>query len=124
MDLDYSNYSPLGGLGLLLQCLFYLLSPLMLIWSVNTLFNCGIEISFKTWAAGMILIVLCRIHLRGNCRAEEFYDRSEYEEYDDEEFDEDDDDEEGFAKREKERRKGKLIVYPEKKDPKNVPPEK
>lgn len=47
-------------IGLLIQ----VASPLVLIWSLNTLFNTGIPFSFKTWTAGILLIYLVRHHLK------------------------------------------------------------
>lgn len=49
-----------GIFGLVL----HIISPLLFIWSVNTLFNAGIPFSFKTWFAGLILIIVVRFHLR------------------------------------------------------------
>jgi len=43
----------------------YIIGALLLIWSVNTLFSCRIPYSFKTTLAGMILIWVARLFLRG-----------------------------------------------------------
>jgi hypothetical protein len=47
----------LGGIG-------HAISPLILIWSLNTLFNLDIPYSFKTWLAGLLLIYVIRFHMR------------------------------------------------------------
>lgn len=39
-------------------------SPLALIWAINTLFNTAIPFSFKTWLAGLVLIYVVRFHMR------------------------------------------------------------
>lgn len=70
--------------------LIHLASPLVLIWSLNTLFNTGIPFSFKTWAAGILLIFLARHHLNPRTTSRpacvDYYD-DDYEE--DEECEED-----------------------------------
>jgi uncharacterized protein YlxW (UPF0749 family) len=40
-------------------------SPLIFIWSVNTLFNVGIPFSLKTWFAGLLLLYVVKYHMRG-----------------------------------------------------------
>jgi hypothetical protein len=47
----------LGGIG-------HAISPLILIWSLNTLFDLGIPYSFKTWLAGLLLLYVIRFHMR------------------------------------------------------------
>lgn len=72
----------------LLNIVAYIISPILFIWAVNTLFNCGILISFKTWLAGFVLIMLLKFHLRGTGNAYENYDDEYYSGDDEEENDE------------------------------------
>jgi hypothetical protein len=51
-----------GIIGVILHAI----SPLALIWSLNTLFNLGIPYSLKTWLAGLLLIYVVRFHLRSH----------------------------------------------------------
>lgn len=37
--------------------------PFAVIWSVNTLFNTGIPMNFRTWAATALLVALLRFNL-------------------------------------------------------------
>lgn len=91
-----------------LNVIAYLISPILLIWSVNTLFNCGIILSFKTWLAGIVLIMLVRFHLRGSGNS--YYEDDEY--YDDEDDDEYYDDEDPEER--KIRLKAKLLACQDK----------
>jgi len=77
----------LMGFGLI-GTIIHLISPLILIWSVNTLFNPGILYSFKTWLAGLLIIYVVRF----NIRPERPYDPFMFEDEDEE--DEEDDEEE------------------------------
>jgi hypothetical protein len=49
-----------GIIGIVL----HLISPILFIWSINTLFNLGIPFTFKTWLAGLVLIYVVRFHMR------------------------------------------------------------
>lgn len=40
----------------------YLVSPFLLIWSLNTLFPLNIPLSFKTWAAGLVLMLVLKLY--------------------------------------------------------------
>jgi len=71
----------------LLNVVAYIISPILLIWAVNTLFICGIPMSFKTWLAGFVLIMLLKFHLRGTGNSYENYDDEYYYEEDDDEDD-------------------------------------
>jgi len=42
----------------LLVLVIAVLSPLGLAWALNTLFGLGIAYTFKTWLAGLVLLVL------------------------------------------------------------------
>ncbi len=70
----------------LLNVVAYIISPILLIWAVNTLFGCGIPMSFKTWLAGFVLIMLLKFHLRGSGNTCEGYNDEYY--YDDDGDDE------------------------------------
>ena len=78
----------LMGFGLI-GTIIHVISPLILIWSLNTLFNTGIPYSFKTWLAVLLVIYVVRFHIR----PERPYDPFLFEDEDDEEDDEDDEDE-------------------------------
>ncbi len=110
--------------GLALNGLAYLISPVLLIWALNTLFGLGIEWGVKSWLAGLVLIVLVRFHTRGPGRfldpAEEF----EEEEYEDDAFEEEEDEEYEDADASGNRDgSGKLIAYHEAVRRRNPPPE-
>ena len=79
----------LMGFGLI-GTIIHVISPLILIWSLNTLFNTGIPYSFKTWLAVLLVIYVVRFHIR----PERPYDPFLFEDEDDEEDDEDEEDEE------------------------------
>lgn len=59
-------------------------SPLIFIWSVNTLFNVGIPFSLKTWFAGLLLLYVVKYYMRG---ARTCYDSSLFTDYRQEEID-------------------------------------
>jgi hypothetical protein len=42
----------------LLVLVLAVLSPLGLVWALNTLFGLGIAYTFKSWVAGLVLLVL------------------------------------------------------------------
>ena len=80
----------------IVNTIFTLISPLAFIWSVNTLFNVGIPISFKTWFAGLLLILVVKFHLRtGRTYDDPIFFRN-YQKEENQEH-EDDDDEEQIA---------------------------
>jgi len=115
MSTEETDYSAVERFVLILEILGYVFSPLLFIWSVNTLFQCGIPFSFKTWVAGFVLIMLARYHLKASVKtAEPFYEDYEFDD-DDDEDDEDDDDDDGEAENTNPARKGKMIAYQEKK---------
>jgi len=101
-----------------LNVVAYIISPILFIWAVNTLFNCGIPMNFKTWLAGLVIIMLIKFHLKGtsvSCPYNEDY----YDEYDDNDiYDDDDicDDNEH-----KEKMKSKFVPYNEHKNKKDPP---
>ena len=43
---------------MVLGVLAFTLGPLLLIWSINTLFMLGISYNISTWAASLVLLVL------------------------------------------------------------------
>ena len=43
----------------------YIFGSLVFIWSINTLFNLSIPYSFKTCTAGIALLFIARLFLRG-----------------------------------------------------------
>lgn len=103
-------------ISMLLTGIAYLISPILFIWSVNTLFNCNIAFSFKTWLAGLILVMLLRFHLKGSDNTEIYYESDDEEESDDAE---DKDHADALPKH-----KGKLIPYQEHKDKRKTPTDK
>ena len=72
----------------ILALIIHIASPLVFIWSLNTLFNTGIPFSFKTWFAGIALIYVVRYHLR----PKDGYNYVHFDDEDDYDEDEDDDD--------------------------------
>ena len=52
----WEKYGIVGGI-------LHIISPFLLIWSLNTLFNIGIPLSFRTWLAGLLLIYVIRFHM-------------------------------------------------------------
>jgi hypothetical protein len=121
MELKEFDVSTEDIISMALTAAAYLISPILFIWSVNTLFNCGIELSFKPWLAGFILILLLRFHLRGaGSSGEPYY------EYDDEEITENtenDDDDDDDAEQHRQQVRGKLIPYQDHKNKKKSPPD-
>ncbi|MGE0086073.1 MAG: hypothetical protein AB7S75_16820 [Desulfococcaceae bacterium] len=115
MSTEETDYSAVERFVLILEILGYVFSPFLFIWSVNTLFQCGIPFSFKTWVAGFVLIMLARYHLKASVKTVEPYD------YEFDEDDEEDDDDDGETENINPERKGKVIAYREKKDRKNPP---
>ncbi len=101
-----------------LNVVAYLISPILFIWAVNTLFDCGIAYSFQTWLAGFVIVVLIRFHLKGSENAygpyEDFNDDFSVEDFYDDPFM---DREERKAKM-----KANLIIYPNHHGNKNSPP--
>ncbi len=96
--------------SMLLTGIAYLISPILLIWSLNTLFDLSIAFGFKTWLAGFILVILLRFHLRGSNSTEIYY------ESDDEDESADEEDAEISQKS-----KGKLIPYQKHRNKKKSP---
>jgi hypothetical protein len=75
------------GIFAFFRAIMHVISPLVLIWSLNTLFNLGIPFSFKTWLAGLLLIYVIRYHLRpGKSYDPLFMDEDEEEEEEEEEI--------------------------------------
>ncbi|OQY60608.1 MAG: hypothetical protein B6245_00380 [Desulfobacteraceae bacterium 4572_88] len=107
MSVQEAEFSMADVIATLLNFIAYLISPILFIWAVNTLFNCEIIISFKTWLAGLILIMLFKFHLKGlrETSYEENWD--EYDEDDEYEYDKDDYETESERKA---RLKAKLIA--------------
>jgi len=73
----WEKYGIIGGI-------LHIISPLLLIWSLNTLFNSGIPLSFKTWLAGLLLIYIVRFHVGVGKRYDPLFIK-EYEEVGEEE---------------------------------------
>lgn len=47
---------------IILSIPIYLVSPFLLIWSLNALFSLNIPLSFKTWAAGLVLMLVLKFY--------------------------------------------------------------
>lgn len=95
----------------ILAFIIHVCSPLVFIWSINTLFNVGIPFSFKTWLAGIVLIYVVRYHIRPN---DTYRSRYFEDEYDDEEPD-DDDEEDKYVRSGKDKYKEDYFrIFPEK----------
>jgi hypothetical protein len=120
MEFKEAEISAADMIASLLNVIAYLISPILLIWSVNTLFECGISVTFKTWLAGLVLIMLVRFHLRssGGSYEPDYYE-DDYEDDDDEFYYEDEEYE--TPEERKARLKRKLIVYPDSKNRKTPP---
>ncbi len=100
-----------------LNLIAYLITPILFIWAVNTLFDCGIATTFKTWLAGLILTMLIRFHLRGTSDSyDEYYDDEDY-------YDEEADDDYEDSKEQKARLKAKLMACQNHKNKKDSPPD-
>jgi hypothetical protein len=70
-------------ISFLLNAIAFGISPILMIWGINTLFSVGIPMSFKTWLAGLILIMLIRFHIRPSYYGSEYSVDYEFEEDDD-----------------------------------------
>lgn len=100
-----------GIIATLLYTIPYIVSPFMFIWATNTLFGTGIPITLKTWAAGLILIVLLRYFTRKIDRFKDPYDYYFDDDDEDDFFDEDEDDFGTDPEEQRQKLKDNLIVY-------------
>ncbi|MFP4349758.1 MAG: hypothetical protein ACOCW9_05880 [Thermodesulfobacteriota bacterium] len=105
--------------------LSFLISPILLIWSLNTLFKTGIALTLKNWLAGLVLMGIIKFLLRGKERVREMYEDYYREDEDEEEDEEDPEWDYGydFPETDKNRRKAKLILYQNPKNNHKSPPE-
>ena len=85
--------------SLLISLVAVLVYPALFIWAVNTLFACGIPLTFKTWLASLVLFLSVRFFVNKTYTPPDDYydyesdeDEDEDEDYEDEEEDDDDDD--------------------------------
>ncbi|HAO21249.1 MAG: hypothetical protein BWK80_20225 [Desulfobacteraceae bacterium IS3] len=118
MELKEFDVGAEDAISMALTAAAYLISPILFIWSVNTLFNCRIELSFKTWLAGFIMLMLLRFHLRGaGSSGEPYY------EYDDEDISETTENDDDDAEQHRQRNRGKLIPYQDHKNKRKLPPD-
>ncbi len=120
MSVKEIEFNPEDMVISFLNVLAYIISPILLIWAVNTLFDCGIQLKFKTWLAGLVIIMLIKFHFRGS--GEPHYPYEDYYDEDDDYYDDDEYEDEDPEER-KARLKAKLIAYQEHKNKKNSPPE-
>jgi len=102
--------------------LSFLISPILLIWSLNTLFKTGIALTLKNWLAGLVLMGIIKFLLRGREQVREM-DEDYYREEEEEEEDPDWDYGYDFPETDKSRRKAKLILYQNPKNTHKSPPE-
>jgi hypothetical protein len=119
MELKEFDVSTEDIISMALTAAAYLISPILFIWSVNTLFGCGIALNFKTWLAGFILVMLLRFHLRGSGSSGEPYYEYEDEEIAEKTENDDDDD----AEQHRQQIRGKLIPYQDHKNKRKLPPD-
>ncbi|MBF0509406.1 MAG: hypothetical protein HQK57_10840 [Deltaproteobacteria bacterium] len=49
---------------LILGLLIHTTCPILMIWSINTLFQCGIPYGFKTWLAGLLILLIIRFYTK------------------------------------------------------------
>ncbi|MDM8525041.1 hypothetical protein QUF80_16850 [Desulfococcaceae bacterium HSG8] len=123
MEFKETELNVVDMVASLLNFIAYLISPILFIWSVNTLFDCEIPFSFKTWLAGLVLIMLIRFHLKGQTSSYEkdyddyYYDDDDEEEEEEDYYDEDDED----SEERKARLKAKLIAYQDHKNKRKSP---
>ena len=103
--------------------LSFLISPILLIWSLNTLFRTGIPLTLKNWVAMLVLTGIIKFLLRGKERVREMYEDYYREEEEEEEEDPDWDYGYDFPETDKNRRKAKLILYQNPKNTHKSPPE-
>jgi len=130
MNYKEMDFSPTDMAASFLNVIAYIISPILFIWAVNTLFECGIPMTFKTWLAGFVLIMLLKFHFRNTGGFPDEYDICD--EYDEDEDDEDDEDEYddddynnyGDIEDRKAKLKAKLIAYQDHKDKKTPPADK
>ncbi|QTA86225.1 hypothetical protein [Desulfonema magnum] len=122
MDFNETEFHIADIIASLLNVIAYLISPILLIWAVNTLFNYGISMSFKTWLAGLVLIMLVRFHLRPAQNSSYYGEEDDYY-YDDDDNDDDDYYDNDYEDRDerKAKLKAKLIAYQDHKNKKNSP---
>lgn len=117
MSTEETDYSAIGRLVFIMGILGHVFSPFLFIWSVNTLFLCGIPFTFKTWLAGFALIMLTRYHLKTSVKTEEsFYDDYEFDDGDNGDYEDG-----GKAEDSNSAPKGKVIAYS--KDREKKPPD-
>ncbi len=102
--------------------LIFLLCPCFAIWAVNTLFNTGIILTFKTWLAAMTLMAIYKILIYKPGLREDDYDYDEdfpdfFDDYDDIWEDDFDIEEKKILKKGKQKKDGKaqIIRYPDRK---------
>ncbi len=125
MNYKETDFSTADMIASFLNVIAYIISPVLFIWAVNTLFECGIEMTFKTWLAGFVLIMLLKFHLKSSGA----FPDNEYEGYDDydDEYDDEYDDDDCSKYEDAEARnaklKAKLIAYQDHKNKKNPPPD-
>ncbi len=121
MPLDYKSWNWPAITGRSLIMLVIVLCPCLAIWAVNTLFNTGIPLTFKTWLAAMTLIIIYKIisHRPGIREDDYDYDYEEnfsdfFDDYDDMGEDDFDMEEKKIMKKDKPEkgRKAKIIRYP------------
>lgn len=70
-------------ISVLLYLIAYIITPFLIIWAINTLFQTEIPQSFKTWLAGLVMVMVIRFHMKPTINyhcPEQYYDEDEYEE--------------------------------------------
>lgn len=74
-------------ISILLYLIAYIITPFLIIWAINTLFQTEIPQSFKTWLAGLVMVMVIRFHMKPiiNYHYPEQYDEDEYEKDEDNE---------------------------------------
>lgn len=110
----------------LVNLLIYLICPVPCIWAVNTLFGTAIPLVFKTWLAGLVLVLMLRLIIKGSpwrvpALGDSVFDEDEeslfWEESMMGEFDEE------VREPRESRRKGKVIFHPACQDERMEPPD-
>ena len=76
MDVEDMEIETTDMIASLLNVAAYIISPILFIWAVNTLFGTEIAMTFKTWLAGFVIILLIKFHLRFSGRPQVAYDES------------------------------------------------
>jgi len=125
MDINGDNVDKKNLTRIIISTVFLFIVPFLFIWSVNTLFGTGILLTFKTWAAAFVLVLLIRFIFRSSPAEHRDYDDYDDYDYEDQELEEifRSYSSEGPEQR-RQRMKDNIITYKDLRKKKSPPPEK